>query len=213
MRYNMTIQTCDLKRTNLQKSITDLNTWLSWIEEGEDITLADMCFNWSDKFISDLLEMSRMGVAGEITTTGEEGEYCKFVVKENIVEEYYGEVHYPDEPNEIHKEEFKEWKDLNSEERAEVYEAFVDTEDRNESDKIRPREEDVADYYNDNAEKFGFAYCEHDWIQDGENDVLVPIKCSKCELLGTTTQWKPTSIVRRDDGGVIEKISQELVDE
>lgn len=51
---------------------------------------------------------------------------------------------------------YKDWKDLNSEERAEVYEAFVNTEERNESDRDAPREEDVKDYYDDNPEKFGF---------------------------------------------------------
>ena len=51
---------------------------------------------------------------------------------------------------------FTDWKDLNYDERAEVLEAFQNTEDRNESDKVAPREEDVKDYYEDNAEKFGF---------------------------------------------------------
>jgi len=50
----------------------------------------------------------------------------------------------------------KDWEDLNHDERAEVLEAYQNTEDRNESDKVAPREEDVKDYYGDNAEKFGF---------------------------------------------------------
>ena len=52
--------------------------------------------------------------------------------------------------------EYKNWKDLNYDERAVVLEAYQNTEDRNESDKVAPREEDVKDYYEDNAEKFGF---------------------------------------------------------
>lgn len=51
---------------------------------------------------------------------------------------------------------YKDWKDLNSEEQAVVYEAFVNTDDRNESDRDAPQEEDVKDYYDDNSEKFGF---------------------------------------------------------
>ena len=54
------------------------------------------------------------------------------------------------------EEEYKNWGDLNHDERADVLEAFQNTEDRNESDKVAPREEDVKDYYEDNAEKFGF---------------------------------------------------------
>lgn len=45
------------------------------------------------------------------------------------------------------EEEYKDWKDLNSEERAEVYGAFVNTEDRNESDRDAPREEEVLRRY------------------------------------------------------------------
>jgi len=52
--------------------------------------------------------------------------------------------------------EYKNWVDLNYDERAVVLEAFQNTEDRNESDKVAPREEDVKDYYEDNTEKFGF---------------------------------------------------------
>ena len=51
---------------------------------------------------------------------------------------------------------YKNWEDLNHDERADVLEAFQNTEDRNESDEVAPREEDVKDYYEDNAEKFGF---------------------------------------------------------
>jgi len=51
---------------------------------------------------------------------------------------------------------FKNWEDLNFDERAEILKAFQNTEDRNESDKDNPREEDVKDYYEDNTEKFGF---------------------------------------------------------
>jgi len=54
------------------------------------------------------------------------------------------------------EEGYKNWEDLNFDERAEVLKAFQNTEDRNESDKDNPREEDVKDYYEDNAEKFNF---------------------------------------------------------
>ena len=50
----------------------------------------------------------------------------------------------------------RNWGDLNFDEHAEVLEAYQNTEDRNESDKVAPREEDVKDYYEDNIEKFGF---------------------------------------------------------
>ena len=86
------------------------------------------------------------------------------------------------------EDRYKDWEDLNYDERAEVLEAFQNTEDRNESDKVAPREEDVKDYYKDNAEKFGFEWgkikiCKrcHRPIEDRRNDVDVHPDCELIE--------------------------------
>ena len=101
---------------------------------------------------------------------------------------------------------FKNWQELNTEERAEVYEAFVNTEDRNESDKVGPREEDVKDYYEDNAENFKFEWCDHEWVSDGamQLDCLgecykKPVKCEHCDLKADEV-YMFSCVVRRDDG-------------
>lgn len=106
---------------------------------------------------------------------------------------------------------WKEWKDLNTEEREEVEEGFV-SGDRNESDRVAPKEEDMKDYYEDNLEKFKFEDCDHDWISDGEMrlDCLgkcykKPVKCDKCDLKADEV-WMYSCIVRRDDGTTIEEI-------
>lgn len=106
--------------------------------------------------------------------------------------------------------DYKEWKDLNTEERAEVEEAFINTEDRNESDKIAPKEIDLEDYYQDNAENFKFGACEHDWVSDGEPTLgclggcyKKPVKCSVCDLKADEV-WMYSCIMRRDDGTTIE---------
>lgn len=52
------------------------------------------------------------------------------------------------------KEEYKNWKDLNFLELVKVLGAYKNT---GQKDKNNPREEDVKDYYEDNAEKFDFA--------------------------------------------------------
>jgi len=44
-------------------------------------------------------------------------------------------------------EEYKEWHDLNIEEKTIVTDTFCNTEDRNESDKVCPKDEDVIGYY------------------------------------------------------------------
>ena len=56
------------------------------------------------KFTNDLVKLAKMEVVGEIVTSGEGGECTKFVLEGGEVKEYYGEVVFPDEPNEVHTE-------------------------------------------------------------------------------------------------------------
>lgn len=46
----------------------------------------------------------------------------------------------------------KEWKYLSKEQRQIVRNLFVTGEDRNKSDRVSPREEDIIDYYKDNED-------------------------------------------------------------
>lgn len=50
----------------------------------------------------------------------------------------------------------KEFYDLDNNEKEKVIEAFCRGEGRNESDRVKPKEEDVVDYYEDNYENFNF---------------------------------------------------------
>jgi len=110
---------------------------------------------------------------------------------------------------EMSKEEYKNWRDLNFDERVKVIEGFVNTEDRNESDKDNPREEDVKDYYEDNTEKFNFVFCEHEWVSDGvmHLDCLgecykKPVKCEHCGLKADEV-YIFSCVARRDTGETI----------
>ena len=75
-----------------------------------------------------------------------------------------------DEKKEVIEEcdEFKEWYDLEPEEKLLVVKAFCETEDRNESDRITPKEEDLIDYYEDNTENFKFV--DNDAVEDFYED-------------------------------------------
>jgi len=53
-------------------------------------------------------------------------------------------------------EDYKDWYELTVEEKKIVTDAFCNTEDRNESDKVCPDAGDVIEYYNDNSEDFQF---------------------------------------------------------
>ena len=102
------------------------------------------------------------------------------------------------------KEEYKKWEDLNFFELIKVLGAFK--KDRNESN---PREEDVKGYYEDNAEKFNFAFCEHEWVSDGVihldcfgEGYKSPVKCEHCNLEADEV-YMFSCVTRRDTGETI----------
>ncbi|MEA1997716.1 MAG: hypothetical protein U9N61_00110 [Euryarchaeota archaeon] len=59
-------------------------------------------FNWSDEFISDLQRLATQGVTGDVTLLGEEGEYSKYVLKGDTIEEHDGKTTFSEEPDVIH---------------------------------------------------------------------------------------------------------------
>ena len=106
MGYNMDIVRCDLIRTDTSKSIDEIDeTYIDWKEEGNDgVKPPKNYFKWGDEFTNDLVKLAKMDVVGEIITRGEEGECAKYVLEGGEVKEYYGDVVFPDEPNEVHTE-------------------------------------------------------------------------------------------------------------
>jgi len=106
MSYDMDIVRCDLIRTDMSKSIDEIDeTYIDWRERGNDgVKPAEDYFKWDDEFIFDLVKLAKMEVVGEVVTRGEEGESVKFVLEGGKVKEYVGEVVFPDEPNEVHTE-------------------------------------------------------------------------------------------------------------
>jgi len=105
------------------------------------------------------------------------------------------------------KEEYKKWKDLNFLDLIKVLGEYKTT---GQKDKNNPREDDVKDYYEDNAEKFGFAVCEHEWVSDGviHLDCLgegykKPVKCEHCGLEADEV-YMFSCVTRRDTGVTLE---------
>ena len=108
MSYYMNIVRCDLIRTDMSKSIDEIDEmYLNWDwEEGNDgVKPSEDYFKWGDgEFTNDLVKLAKMDVVGEVVTRGDEGESAKFVLEGGEVREYYGEVVFSDEPNEVHTE-------------------------------------------------------------------------------------------------------------
>jgi len=108
MSYYMNIVRCDLIRTDMSKDIDEIDElylhW-DWEESNDGVEPPEDYFKWDDEFINDLVKLAKIDVVGEVITRGEEGEATKYILKDDEVEEYYGETVFPDEPNEVHTEE------------------------------------------------------------------------------------------------------------
>ena len=108
MSYYMNIVRCDLIRTDMSKSIDEIDEmYLNWDwEEGNEVVKpSEDYFKWGDgEFTNDLVKLSKIDVVGEVVTRGDEGELAKYVLEGGEVKEYYGDVVFPDEPNEVHTE-------------------------------------------------------------------------------------------------------------
>lgn len=109
MSYYMNIVRCGLIRTDMSKSIDEIDEmYLNWDwEEGNEVVKpSEDYFKWGDDdgFTNDLVKLTKIGVEGEIITRGDEGESAKFVLEGGEVKEYYGEVVFSDKPNEVHTE-------------------------------------------------------------------------------------------------------------
>ena len=105
MSYYMDIVRCDLIPTDMNKHIDEIDdTYLRWDWDGDIIYPTENYFKWDDEFTNDLVKLAKMDVVGEVVTRGEDGESTKFVLEGGEVKEYYGEVVFPDDPNEVHTE-------------------------------------------------------------------------------------------------------------
>ena len=106
MGYYMDIVRCDLIRTDKGEGLDGIDdSYVEWEEvDNNGIDLIEHYFKWDDEFTNDLIKLAKVGVVGELVTSGEEGELVKYVLGNGAVEEYYGEVVFPDKPNETHTE-------------------------------------------------------------------------------------------------------------
>jgi hypothetical protein len=102
MGYYMTVERQDLNPNGLSRlpeGISDI-----WELEGDYVSLKEGYFKWADGwFIEDLKALAKAGVTGEVVLSGELGEWVKYVLKGNRVEEYEGSVVFPKEPSEIYE--------------------------------------------------------------------------------------------------------------
>ena len=107
MAYYIDVHESDLTRTDMTREIEEVGEtyvhW-SWNEGNAAVEVDEEYFKWDSEFINDLVKLAKIGVEGRVTTRGEEGEYTLFVLDNGEVEEYEGQVIFPDIPTTRHTE-------------------------------------------------------------------------------------------------------------
>lgn len=103
MSYYMTIERmelcCDQDISQMLASGQDWSLTYDQSKEGW-VGVDEGYFKWDrESFITDLLRLCQVGVRGTVEMKGEENEWIKYEVKDEVVEEYYGEVTYPEKPD------------------------------------------------------------------------------------------------------------------
>ena len=104
----MTIAENDLRyekdiSAEMEKFLENDEFYLLWNHGEGYMGLDDGYFKWSSGFVKDLLVLKKMGVRGNITCYGEEGEYLKYEIHDKGVKEYIGSVVFPENPERIIK--------------------------------------------------------------------------------------------------------------
>lgn len=110
MGYYMTIAGHELRykkdiSAGINEYLESNEFYLSWNHGDGFMDLDEGHFKWSNDFIKDLIVLKDLGVRGQITCHGEEGEYLKYEITNRGVKEYYGSVVFPKKPEKIIKSE------------------------------------------------------------------------------------------------------------
>ena len=110
MSYYMTIAGHDLKykkdiSAEINEYMENKEFYLPWNYGDGCMDLDDSYFKWSNEFIKDLLLLKDLGVRGDITCYGEEGEYLKYEINDEGVKEYCGSIAFPEKPEKVIKSE------------------------------------------------------------------------------------------------------------
>ncbi len=87
----------------LKKLYDENKVYLYWHWENGFVGLDDGYFRWDEDFFQDLLALKSIGVRGDMTAQGEEGEHYKYVINNRAVKEYYGTVRFPKKPARVIK--------------------------------------------------------------------------------------------------------------
>jgi hypothetical protein len=90
---------------NLRKRFESQELYYFWDCHEGAVRHGEGYFKWAEGLIKDLLALKELGVRGNVTCYGEEGEYYKFEVVEESVKEYFGSVRFPKKPTNIYKTE------------------------------------------------------------------------------------------------------------
>lgn len=108
MGYSVSIAEMDLRSSrDIRQELAREDLWhLSYYQEEEGrIEVTDRCFNWDEAFITDLLTLRDLGVRGYVIVVDQDDDWTKYVLKDEGVEEYSGQVVFSEKPGNVYLNE------------------------------------------------------------------------------------------------------------
>jgi hypothetical protein len=108
MGYTVSIAEMDLRSSrDIRQELAREDLWfLGYYQEEEGrIEVADRCFRWDEAFITDLLTLRELGVRGYVITVDQDDDWTKYVLKDEGVEEYSGQVVFSENPENVYLNE------------------------------------------------------------------------------------------------------------
>jgi hypothetical protein len=108
MGYTVSIAEMALRSSrDIRQELSREYLWfLGYYQEEEGrIEVTDRCFRWDEAFITDLLTLRELGVRGYVITVDQDDDWTKYMLKDEGVEEYSGQVVFSEKPENVYRNE------------------------------------------------------------------------------------------------------------
>ena len=102
MGYSVAIAEIDLRSSHdIRQELAREDLWhLGYYQEEEGrIEVTDRCFKWDEAFLTDLLTLRELGVRGYVIIIDQDDDWTKYVLKDERVEEYSGQIVFSEKPS------------------------------------------------------------------------------------------------------------------
>jgi hypothetical protein len=107
MGYPISIDTVDLRcYRDIRPALAREDLWyVGYYQEKGHVHVSNRDFNGDEAFITDLLQLRELGVRGYVITVDQDDDWTKYVLKDEGVEEYNGQVVFSKKPEKVYLNE------------------------------------------------------------------------------------------------------------